>query len=296
MEFEENNHVELLEKLRNLKTIIVELTQKINNLNERLKTNPMDVEKGISFLDIKNSLLFEYDMYIAYYCWLKSSGDSVARHNAIQRLIYLRICLERCKPIEKKLYYQIEKLLKETQVDESLNAKPNVDDLVVSKNEDGVFKPTVIAGKRMEGIEDVQDEEDDVHQEAIEEMENEVDDDIDTPMEIGFDGNVVLDKKQVEKEREIREYEEETHHRLSSKKNKPAKLRDEFGDLMRFVGNLSKDLMKEYKEKRLKGEIVDDDDEIDSEELEGLPSDDSVEDDDDFNFDGDDEEINSDDV
>ncbi|GAB1219981.1 hypothetical protein ENUP19_0047G0040 [Entamoeba nuttalli] len=284
---EEQHDYELIEKMKALRENVDELANKINVLNMKLQQNPLKTQKGISFLDVKYSLLFEYNMYLAYYCWIKSSGSNVERHKAIERLFYLRILMERCKPIEKKLKYQIDKLLAETIADESLNAKPNVDDLVVEKNEDGIYKPTTIAGKAMEvEVNDVPD----AKTFARHELEENVDDDIDAPEEIGFDGQVVVDKGQMEREKEIRKYEEQMHVRLN-KKQKLTKVRDEFQELEDFVSNLKDDLVKEYRGNKLKGDIVDDNDSINSDEIESQGSDDNSD-----QSEVDDEEIDSDEI
>lgn len=223
-------------------------------------------------------------MYLVYYCWIKSSGSSVERHKCIERLLYLRVIMERTKPIEKKLTYQINKLLSETVADEALEAKPDMGDLVVDKNSDGVYRPPKIAGRAMEPTED----ETTNRTRAHEEMEEEVNEEIDAPEEIGFNGEVLHGTEEDADERAIREYEEMHHVRLQSTKKKAKKqnqLQDDFKELEDFINGLDAELAKENKSKRLIGDVVDDNDEIDSDEIVGHEE-----------GEDDDEEIDSDDI
>lgn len=68
--------------------------------------------QGISFLEVKYHQLLTYLINLTYVMCIKSKGTSINRDPAIDRLVEIRTVLERMKPIEHKLRYQIEKVVK----------------------------------------------------------------------------------------------------------------------------------------------------------------------------------------
>jgi len=67
--------------------------------------------EGVSYLETKNLLLLQYCMHLMFYLMLKSEGKPVRHHPVISRLVEIRAYMEKIRPIDKKLHYQIEKLL-----------------------------------------------------------------------------------------------------------------------------------------------------------------------------------------
>lgn len=57
-------------------------------------------------------LLLSYCINIVFYLLLKAEGKPVRDHPVVLRLVEIRTFLEKARPIDKKLAYQIEKLLK----------------------------------------------------------------------------------------------------------------------------------------------------------------------------------------
>jgi hypothetical protein len=51
-------------------------------------------------------------MNLAFYILLKLQGKSIKDHPVIRRLIYIKTLLGKLKPLDKKLEYQINKLLR----------------------------------------------------------------------------------------------------------------------------------------------------------------------------------------
>ncbi|XP_067389244.1 neuroguidin [Emydura macquarii macquarii] len=70
------------------------------------------MEKGPSFLALKAQLLGLYLPDLAQLLLAKSSGRSLAAEPAVLRLAELRTVLEKMRPIEQKLRYQLDKLVK----------------------------------------------------------------------------------------------------------------------------------------------------------------------------------------
>ncbi len=78
-----------------------------------------------------------------FYLLLKSHGASVKQHPVIDQLVKIRTVLEKLRPLDKKLAYQIDKLLKQATLGEvdSPDAdprahKPNPDMLELDEDED----------------------------------------------------------------------------------------------------------------------------------------------------------------
>lgn len=99
--------------------------------------------EGLSLLSLKNSALLSYINQLALItlCHLKRMhGDDVeeARNQAIENSIAQRVCLEKgVKPLEKKLNYQLEKMIgsyvkmkeNEQKLEQSLEKNGSVEDL-----------------------------------------------------------------------------------------------------------------------------------------------------------------------
>lgn len=128
----------------------------------QIKNGEFSTEKGITYLETKHFLLMFYCQCITFYILLKAQGRSVKNHPVIAQMIEIRMFLEKVKlylyklayifrefwlitsflwqirPIDKKLQYQIEKLLKmaKTPFDTSKN-----DGIVGSNDDDLLFKP-----------------------------------------------------------------------------------------------------------------------------------------------------------
>ncbi|CAJ0909311.1 13251_t:CDS:2, partial [Entrophospora sp. SA101] len=97
--------------------IIKELRVKIKEMKEQVdlvKQKTFKVDKGISLLDIKYHTLLQYITNLCYLVHLKLDGKSIKNHPVIINLVELRVVLEKIKPIEQKLKYQIDKLIRST--------------------------------------------------------------------------------------------------------------------------------------------------------------------------------------
>ena len=83
--------------------------------------------EGVSYLEAKHLLLLHYCINIVFYLLLKAEGRPVRDHPVIARLLELRAYLEKIRPIDKKLQYQMEKLLMvaQLQVSSCLICIPN---------------------------------------------------------------------------------------------------------------------------------------------------------------------------
>eukprot|EP01101_Sappina_pedata_P008659 TRINITY_DN4847_c0_g1_i1.p1 TRINITY_DN4847_c0_g1~~TRINITY_DN4847_c0_g1_i1.p1 ORF type:complete len:729 (-),score=452.45 TRINITY_DN4847_c0_g1_i1:169-2316(-) len=76
------------------------------------KRKSLENLKGISFLELKYHLLLNYCTNISFYLLMKAEGRSIKDHPVVEALIRNRTVLEKMKPLDSKLKYQIDKLLK----------------------------------------------------------------------------------------------------------------------------------------------------------------------------------------
>ena len=115
--------------------------------------------------------MLSYCINIAFYLLLKAEGKPVKDHPVVLRLVEIRTYIEKLRPIDKKLKYQIDKLLKmakegvtgeEEDADgageDPLQFRPNPDALVSKVDEDaeegadgGVYRPPKMMPTAMEG-------------------------------------------------------------------------------------------------------------------------------------------------
>lgn len=119
---------ELNEQLRDfLKNIL--LFEKSTSLNEEINSSLND-NGGISLLSIKNDLLFQYIINLVAVMHRRSkpnqSLNSSSTRSMILRLCEIRTFIEKIRPIEQKLQYQMDKLLK-NNLDQQLNYRANLE-------------------------------------------------------------------------------------------------------------------------------------------------------------------------
>ncbi|KAM1664879.1 hypothetical protein COP1_044249 [Malus domestica] len=161
--------------LREMKEGLDTVRAKVQALTAKVKANNYPTADGISYLEAKHLLLLNYCQSLVYYLLRKAKGFSINGHPVVRSLVEIRLFLEKIRPIDKKLQYQVEKLTKVTtsttedvgqsgkepqpnvpqQIDDLLRYRPNPD-LLVSKTDvnfkDGkdVYRPPKFAPTSME--------------------------------------------------------------------------------------------------------------------------------------------------
>lgn len=93
--------------------------------SHRASAREIKTSKGISFLEVKYHLLLQYIANLAFIIQLKLSGKRLESHPVIQSLIELRVMLEKMKPVEQKLKYQIDKVVRTAVVGAQDNEMSN---------------------------------------------------------------------------------------------------------------------------------------------------------------------------
>ena len=77
----------------------------------QVRESNLATAEGVSYLEAKHLLLLHYCMGIVFYLMLKAEGRPVRSHPVIPRLLTLRAYLDRIRPLDRKLQYQLDKLL-----------------------------------------------------------------------------------------------------------------------------------------------------------------------------------------
>ncbi|GFS22005.1 neuroguidin-like [Elysia marginata] len=101
---------EALSLFKEIKKSSGECLQHVRALTAKIQESPK-LPHGMSFLDVKNQLMGSYMANLALLMDKKTSGQSVKNHHSIDRLVEIRTVLEKMRPIEHKLKYQINKVV-----------------------------------------------------------------------------------------------------------------------------------------------------------------------------------------
>ncbi|XP_055539969.1 neuroguidin [Wyeomyia smithii] len=89
-----------------------QVSDHVGNMLQRVKTGELSTEYGLNFLEIKYHMLLNYLINLTYVVLRKCSGHKIEKDPSIDRLIEIRTVLEKIRPIDYKLRYQIDKLVK----------------------------------------------------------------------------------------------------------------------------------------------------------------------------------------
>ncbi|XP_046630590.1 neuroguidin-like [Daphnia pulicaria] len=221
--------------LNDIKTIVNQVNQMVRNLIDRVKNKEFPTAQGMSFLDVKNQLLLKYLMDLNCLLLKKVSGESIKASSSIERLVEIRTLLERMRPVEHKLRYQIDKLLKiattgkfETTDPLQFKANPNnliskVDNDASSEEEEdhrdkksGVYVPPKLVPMKYDGDETAEQRStkfaDKVRRHALSSsaLQGLKEEFMDTPVEI-VESTANTSKQSIARERQERQEYEETY-------------------------------------------------------------------------------------
>ncbi len=123
---------EMLKLLEDFKTSLAqvkEILPKMPKLRElvsgkaRSKAQTSETASLLQFLETKLQLLLSYCVHVNFYLLLKSEGKKVEGHPVIDRLIEIRVYLEKLWPVEQKMQYSLNKLLNGVQDGSRANLK-----------------------------------------------------------------------------------------------------------------------------------------------------------------------------
>ncbi|UJR31834.1 hypothetical protein I4U23_019311 [Adineta vaga] len=153
---------ELNEQLREFLKTILQL-EKSSSLHEQINSSMMD-NGGISLLSIKNDLLLQYIINLVAVMSRRSTPNqtltSSSTRSMILRLCEIRTFIEKIRPIEQKLQYQMDKLLK-NNVDQQLTFRANTEnfdndiqeDEEINEDEEEKEKPKIYRPPKLVPVE-----------------------------------------------------------------------------------------------------------------------------------------------
>ncbi|KAF5288580.1 hypothetical protein FQA39_LY15359 [Lamprigera yunnana] len=106
----------------------------VDHMIDRVRKGEISTDQGLSFLEMKYHMLLSYLINLTYVVLRKCSGKTIEGDPCIDRLIEIRTVLEKIRPIDRKLKYQIDKLVKTAAVgssaNDSVSFKANPDNLL----------------------------------------------------------------------------------------------------------------------------------------------------------------------
>lgn len=220
------------------------VNQHVDSLRGHAESPEYDTEKGISLLELKTQLLLSYVVNLSQLMLLKTEGHSISGCPAVERLVEIRTVLEKVRPLDQKLRYQIDKLIRTATTglaggaNDPLCFKPNPSNLVSKLEEEessddeegeGSGQPKPYVPPKMvampyaeEGGGKQQREEERQRQKAlrsslVRELRSEL---MGAPEEIHDTGGGLRRQKEVHQEKEQEMYEEDNFIRLSAKRRK----------------------------------------------------------------------------
>ena len=134
-------HHKLVLEIKEQADVATRLIQAINDKVTNWTDCGYDSADGLSFLELKNLLMLEYLGDLSFVMLKKSAGKSISGDAAVERIVENRTVLEKMRPLEKKLKYQIDKYIKiaesgEINKDDPLHFKPNISAMEESEDEE----------------------------------------------------------------------------------------------------------------------------------------------------------------
>ncbi|XP_028547500.1 neuroguidin isoform X2 [Dendrobium catenatum] len=167
---------QLVSLLKEMKDGLDTVRSKVQALTEKVKQSQLPTSDGMSYLEVKHLLLLNYCQSIVYYTLRKAKGLSIEGHPVVRSLVEIRLFLEKIRPIDKKLEYQVQKLTRaatggapagkalqvheeqkkvESREEDPLRYRPNPDMLAsktsqAQKDIGGVYRPPKFAPTSMD--------------------------------------------------------------------------------------------------------------------------------------------------
>ncbi|CAH9105184.1 unnamed protein product [Cuscuta epithymum] len=155
---------QLIEVLKDMKAGLDTVRSKVQALTSKVKGNQFPTSDGISYLEVKHLLLLNYCQSLVYYLLRKAKGMSIDGHPVVRSLVEIRLFLEKIRPIDKKMQYQIQKLTRvsETAAEKSVSTdkgsnttqedllkyRPNPELMTskrIAEDSNGIYKPPKFA-------------------------------------------------------------------------------------------------------------------------------------------------------
>ncbi|XP_037958094.1 neuroguidin [Teleopsis dalmanni] len=111
-EVQQQDIPQAIQLLGEMNSNVKQVTDLVEGMLQRVKRGELTTEYGLSFLEVKYHMLLDYLINLTYVVLRKCSGETIEGDPSIERLIEIRTVLEKIRPIDYKLRYQIDKLVK----------------------------------------------------------------------------------------------------------------------------------------------------------------------------------------
>ncbi|XP_077951792.1 neuroguidin isoform X1 [Gasterosteus aculeatus] len=126
--------------LRNLTEQVVSVTGHVRELMTKVKDGAFKTSQGLSFLDLRYHLLLFYLQDLTHLISIKTQGGKIKDSDALNRLVTIRTVLEKMRPLDHKLKYQIDKLVRTAVTgsiaeNDPLQLRPNPENLISKLSE-----------------------------------------------------------------------------------------------------------------------------------------------------------------
>ncbi|KAL4117860.1 hypothetical protein KRP22_012342 [Phytophthora ramorum] len=124
-----------------LKGDVTQVRGKVSDMAASVE-NELSTESGMTYLQVKNHALLTYTKMELFFALLKlEEPETVKDHPVFKELVRYRTLLERIRPLDRKMKYQVDKMLKVALsggkgLDESLSYAPNPDQLAAEDGQD----------------------------------------------------------------------------------------------------------------------------------------------------------------
>jgi len=234
--------------LADLENNIKNVSGSINVFIEKVKEGELNTAQGMSLLELKNQTFLSYLANLSYLVVRKLSGAKLEGSSAVERLVELRLVLERLRPLEDKLKYQIDKHVKiaasssGSNQDDPMLLKGNLDNIGSSsededndgdtkvkkdkkQDKDKIYKVPKIVQTHYPGEESKTDAKEKQRKRLLNSstLRDALFEHTDDP-EVVYNTDV-LKRKAIEERRKIEQYEEDNFVRKQLSKRKRAELR-----------------------------------------------------------------------
>ncbi|XP_068721580.1 neuroguidin-like [Montipora capricornis] len=157
---------EVVNTMREMGEKVLDVDQHVEKLMQKITSGALVTKKGVSFIEVKFHLLLSYVIDLTYYLLTKAEGKSWQGDPAVERLIEARTVLEKMRPIDQKMKYQIDKMIKSATTgivgaeNDPLRFKPNPNNMVTklddkeseSSDDDGQKKTKVYVPPKVAAV------------------------------------------------------------------------------------------------------------------------------------------------
>ncbi|XP_038581231.1 neuroguidin [Micropterus salmoides] len=126
--------------LNSLTEQVASVTSHVRELLTQVKDGAFKTSKGLSFLDLRYHLLLFYLQDLTHLIAVKTEGGKIKDSDALNRVVTIRTVLEKMRPLDHKLKYQIDKLVRTAVTgslaeNDPLQLRPNPENLISKLSE-----------------------------------------------------------------------------------------------------------------------------------------------------------------